>query len=86
MSRVVPLHYVEAALLSVISTTGGPEGQPLGAKRLTVDKVIDISDFLLDMGFHYSGSAEDTLHRLNIQPPQTPSGRAYGPLLGPCRS
>ena len=44
MSRVVPLHYVEAALLSVISTTGGPEGQPLGAKRLTVDKVTEICE------------------------------------------
>ena len=47
-------------------------GQPLGAKRLTVDKVIDISDFLLDMGFHYSGSAEDTLSRLRHLPVRAP--------------
>ena len=44
-------------------------GQPLGAKRLTVDKVIDISDFLLDMGFHYSGSAEDTLRHRDLPVP-----------------
>ena len=63
----VPLHYVEAALLSVIGPAGGPEGQPLGAKRLTIGKIIDMSDFILDLGFHYSGTAEDTLHRLNVK-------------------
>ena len=63
----VPLYFVEAALLSVVGTTGGPEAQGLGAKRLTIDKIIDMCDFLLDLGFHYSGTAEDTLHRLNMK-------------------
>ena len=68
----VPLYYLEAALLSVVSgTTGGPGGQPdqplgaLGVKRLTVNKVIDMADFLSDMGLYFNGSAEDTLLHLN---------------------
>ena len=34
-------------------------------KRLTVNKVIDMADFLSDMGLYFNGSAEDTLLHLN---------------------
>ena len=38
-----------------------------------------------------TGSSFSYLHPFfvalhDMKPPQTPSGRAYGPLLGPCRS
>ena len=70
----VPLYYLEAALLSVVSiTTGGLGGQPgqpmgaLGVKRLTVHKVTDMADFIFDMGLSFNGSAEDTLLRLRTR-------------------
>ena len=83
----VPLYYLEAALLSVVSSTsgglGGQPGQPLGAlgvKRLTVSKVTDMADFISDMGLSFNGSAEDTLL---TNAPRAVSRLFLFPRLGP---